>query len=316
MKKVYIICMAIFFCAAAASADPVEEGLPKTASEPVKNSTRQMLNQNLNPENVIDMTRQMLANNFSQQQVLQAHAILMNAHQQGMQTEPIMNKAHEGMAKHVQAKAVVRAMEQVRSRQAFASKQAKTITNDKAKANQMAAILAASMAAGMTHEDAALIMQALHDRSRSMTRAHTEELALQTFMTTRAMSRLEIQSKSVRNHVCQALQQGYNSQEMKNMRHTMMTQASQRASMGMTRGMSSNFGQHGQQSAMGAPAGGGHSGGPSGGDGHGSGPGGGSGGSGGPGGGSGGSGGPGGGSGGGGGPGGGGGGGGGVGGGK
>ena len=84
MKKVYLICMAIFLCAAVASADPVEEGLPKTATQQVKNSTRQMLNQNLNHENVIDMTRQMLAKKFSQQQVLQAHAILMNAHQQGL----------------------------------------------------------------------------------------------------------------------------------------------------------------------------------------------------------------------------------------
>ncbi len=62
--------------------------------------------------------------------------------------EPIMNKAHEGLAEQVQAKAVVQAMEQVRSRHAFASKQAKTITNDKAKINQMATILAGSMAAG------------------------------------------------------------------------------------------------------------------------------------------------------------------------
>ena len=267
MKRIYIICMAIFFCAAVASADPVEEGLPKTASEQVKNSTRQMLNQNINPENVIDMTRQMLANKFSQQQILQAHAILMNAHQQGLQTEPIMNKAQEGLAKNVQAEAVVRAMEQVRSRQAFALKQAKTITNNKAKANQMAAILAGSMAAGMTHEDAASIMQALHDRSRNMSQTHAEELALQTFMTTRTMSRLEMQSKSVRSHICQALQQGYNAQEMKNMRHTMMTHASQTTSRGMTRGMSSNSGQHGQQSAMGGHAGGGHSSGPGGGSG-------------------------------------------------
>jgi hypothetical protein len=267
MKKVYIICMAIFFCAAAASADSVEEGLPKTATQQVKNSTRQMLNQNLSPENVIGMTRQMIANNFSQQQILQAHAILMNAHQHGLQTEPIMNKAHEGMAKHVQAKAVVRAMEQVRSRQAFASKQAKTITNDRAKANQMAAILTASIAAGMTHEDAARIMQVLQQRTRNMTRAHAEELALQTFMTTRTMSRLGMQSQSVGNHVCQALQQGYTAQEMNNMRNTMMSNASQASSLGMNRGMSSNVGQRGGQSAMGGPGGGGHGGGPGGGGG-------------------------------------------------
>jgi uncharacterized membrane protein YgcG len=215
-----------------------------------------MLNQNLNPQHVIEMTRQMLANNFSQQQVMQAHAIIMNAHQQGLQTEPIMNKAQEGLAKHVQAEAVVRAMERVRSRYAFASKQVKTITNDKAKANQMAAILAASMAAGMTHKDTARIMQALQQRTRNMTQTYAEELALQTCMTTRTMSRLGMKSNSVGNHVCQALQQGYNAQEMVNMRNTMMTNARQASSLGMTRSMHTNSDQHGGQSGMGSSGGG------------------------------------------------------------
>jgi len=242
MKKIFIICMAIFFCAGVASADPVEQGLPETADEKVINSTRQMVNQGFNTENVIDMTRQMLANNFKQQQILQAHAILMNARQQGLQTESIMNKAQEGLAKQVQARAVVHAMEQVRSRQAFASKQAKAITNDKAKINQMATILAGSMAAGMNHEDAERIMQALHERTRNMTRAHAEDLAMQTLMTTRMIARLGIQSQSVGDSVCRALQQGYSVQEMNRMRNTIMANA---------RGQNSDFGQHGGQSAMG-----------------------------------------------------------------
>jgi uncharacterized membrane protein YgcG len=120
---------AIFFCAAVASADPVEQGLPETAGEQVKNSTNQMLNQGFNTENVIDMTR-----------------------------------------------------------------------------------------------------------------AHTEDLAMQTFMTTQMMTRLGMQSKSVGDSVCQALQQGYSAQEMNRMRNTIMANA---------RGQNSDFGQHGGQSAMG-----------------------------------------------------------------
>jgi hypothetical protein len=268
MKKVYIICMAILFCAAAASADPVEEGLPKTATPQIKNSTRQMVNQNVNPENVIDMTRQMLANNFSQQQVLQAHAILMNAHQQGLHTEPIMSKAQEGMAKHIQAKAVIRAMEQVQSRQAFALKQAKSITKDKAKANHMAAILASSMAAGMNHEDTGRIMQALQGRIQNMTRTRAENLALQTFMTTRTMSRLGMQSKSVGNSICQALQQGFSAQEMHNMQNTIMEKSTHSFSKIFSKSHSSNAGQHDDQEGMrghGGDSGGGMGGSPGGG---------------------------------------------------
>ena len=268
MKKVFIICMAIFFCAAVASADPVEEGLPKTASPQVKNSTRQMLNQGFNTENMMEMTRQMLANNFSQQHVLEAHAILMNARKQGLQTEPIMNKAHEGLAKQVQAKAVIQAMEQVRSRHAFASKQARAFTNDKAKINQMATVLAGGMAAGMNHEDADRIMQALQERTRNMTRVHAEDLAMQTFMTTRTMARLGTHSQAVGDSVCQALEQGHNAQEMHNMQNTMMVNS---------RDHGFNAGQHGGGGHDGGSGGGmgGHDGGGGGGMGGGSGDGGG-----------------------------------------
>ena len=274
MKKVFIICMAIFFCAAIASADPVEEGLPETATEQVKNSTRQMLNQGFNAENVIDMTRQMLANNFREQHVLQAHAILMNARKQGLQTEPIMNKAHEGLAKQVQAKAVVQAMEQVRSRHAFASKRAKAITNDKSKINQMATILAGSMAAGMNHEDADRIMQVLQERTRNMTRAHAEDLAMQTVMTTRMMARLGMHSQAVGDSVCQALQQGYSAQEMHRMRNTMMANAGHSFSENFSKGHSRDAGQRGGQDGMGGhdgDSGGGHGGGSGGGSGGGTG---------------------------------------------
>ena len=255
MKKVYIICMAILFCAAVASADPVDEGLPKTATQQVKNSTRQMLNQGFNTENVIDITRQMLTNNFSQQQVLQAQAILMNARQQGLQTEPIMDKAQEGLAKHAQAKAVVRAMEQVRSRHEFASKQARAITNNRARVNQMATILAGSMAAGMTPDDANRIVQTLQVRIQNMNKTHAEDLALQTFMTTRTMARLGMQSKSVGDSVCQALQQGYSAQEMHSMQNTIMEKSRYSSSNSFSRGDSANAGQHGGQEGMGGHGG-------------------------------------------------------------
>jgi hypothetical protein len=269
MKKVFIICMAIFFCSAVASADPVDEGLPKTATQQVKNSTRQMIKQSFNSENVIAMTRQMLANNFSQQQVLQAHAILMNAQKQGLQTEPIMNKAQEGMAKQVQAESVVQAMEQVRARYAFASKQAKAITNDSTKANQMAAILAGSMAAGMTHQDAGRIMQALQVRTQNMTRTQAEDLALQTFMTTRTMSRLGMQSNAVGDTICQALQQGHNAQQMHNMRNSIMANSRHSISESHSWGQGFNRGQHGGSSGggMGGSSGGGGPGGGGGGGG-------------------------------------------------
>jgi hypothetical protein len=97
----------------------------------------------------------------------------------------MMRKAYEGLAKKVQAEAVVKAMEQVGSRYEFATKQASAVTSEKAKINQMAAILAGSMAGGMNDGDVQRIMQVLRERTRNMAQAHSEELAMQTFMTTR-----------------------------------------------------------------------------------------------------------------------------------
>ena len=255
MKKVFMVIMTIFFCTAVAWADTVDRELPETTPVQIKNSARQMVDQGLNPEEVVKMTRQMLANNFREQQVLQAHAILMNARRQGLPTEPIMNKAYEGLAKQVQGEAVVKAMEQVRTRYEFASKQASAISNNKARINQMTSALAESMAAGMNDEDAQRIMQVLRERTRNMAQAHSEELAMQTLMTTRTMARLGMQSRSVGDSVCQALQQGYSAEQMHNMRNTIMANSRHSYSESFSEDHGSNAGQHGGQDGMGGHGG-------------------------------------------------------------
>ena len=78
-----------------------------------------------------------------------------------------------------------------------------------------------------------------------MDQTHSEELAMQTFMTTQTMARLGMQSKSVGDSVCQALQQGYSAQEMHNMRNTVM------ANWRRSEGHSFNEGQYGGQGGMG-----------------------------------------------------------------
>ena len=251
MKKIFLIMMAVSFCAAVALADPVDRELPATTPAQIKNNAREMIDQGFDPQAVINMTQQMLANNFGEQQVLQAQVMLMDARRQGLPTEPLMNKAYEGLAKQVQDKAVVKAMERVRSRYEYATKQAGTITNDKAKANRMAGVLAESMSAGMHEQDAERIMQALRERTRNMAQVHSEELALQTLMTTRAMVRLRMQSKSVGDSVCQALQQGCSAQEMHQMRNTVMANARHSGSESFSKGPGSNSGQQGGQPGMG-----------------------------------------------------------------
>jgi len=236
MKKIFMMVTAISFCAAVALADTVDRELPGTTPAQIKNNVRQMVDQGFSPQAVIDITQKMLANKFREQQIVQAQVVLMDARRKGLPTEPIMNKAYEGLAKQVQDQAVVRAMEQVRSRYEFATKQAGAFTKDRAKISRMADILAGGMAAGMNHEDAARIMQTLRERTRNMDQANAEELAVQTLLTTQTMARLRIQSKSVGDSVCQALQQGYNAQEMHNMRNNVMANSRHSYSEGFSEG--------------------------------------------------------------------------------
>jgi hypothetical protein len=163
MKKIFLIMMAVSLCGTVALADAVDRELPETTPAQIKNNARQMIDQGFDPQAVITMTQQMLANNFGEQQVLQAQVMLMDARRQGLPTEPMMNKAYEGLAKQVLDKAVVIAMERVRSRYEFATIEAQTITNDKAKMSRMADILAEGMAAGMHEQDAERIMLALRE---------------------------------------------------------------------------------------------------------------------------------------------------------
>jgi hypothetical protein len=108
-------------------------------------------------------------------------------------------------------------------------------------------------------------MLTLQVRTRDMTRTHAEELALQTFMTTRTMARLWMQSTSVGDSICQALLQGYNAQEMHTMRNTVMANSRHSISESHSKGHNFNTGLPGGQggsmgdsSGSGGGKGGGH----------------------------------------------------------
>lgn len=246
MKRIFIVFVCIFLGASVALGDMVDDRLPKMATEPIKISTRQMIKLGLNSEDVIEMTRRMIENNFRHEQVMKAHSVLMNAHKQDLPIEPMMNKAHEGMAKQVQDSAVVEAMAQVQSRYAFSSMLAKAITKDKARMTQFGKIIVDSLSAGMHSEDAERIMQALHERARHMNQIHMEELATQTFMTARMMARLGHSSMSIADSLCQGLQDGYGAKEMHDMRNSTMTNSIHSSSKGPSFGM----GQQGGHSGM------------------------------------------------------------------
>jgi hypothetical protein len=149
----------------------------------------------------------------------------MNAQREGLPVGPIMNKAHEGMAKRVQDRNIVQAMESVRSRYAFAHQQANLITQNRAQMHLIGNTIVQGLAAGMNHEDVGRIMQSFQNRAQELSGADAEELARETFTAARTMARLGVSSELATDLVCQALQHRYSARQMKTMRNSFMTRA-------------------------------------------------------------------------------------------
>ena len=99
MKKLILIILAGFLYTGIALADNVDDGLPAGTGNAVKASTRAMIKAGVEAEQGMEMTRTMLKNQYQEQQIVKAQECIMEAARQGIPTEPLMNKAHEGMAK-------------------------------------------------------------------------------------------------------------------------------------------------------------------------------------------------------------------------
>ena len=92
MKKNWIITFFIFFSASIAAADEIEQAFSGSAPQEVVESTRQLIQSDINRTRAIDVTRAMLQNRFNTQQILKAHKVMRNAYQQGVPLEPIISR--------------------------------------------------------------------------------------------------------------------------------------------------------------------------------------------------------------------------------
>lgn len=225
MKRICIVAFVFLFGAGVAFADEVDEELSNQVTDQLRVSTRQMIRAGIESDDAIKMTRLMLNHHFREEHALRAHAIIMSAQEQGLPVAPIMNKAYEGMSKQVQDRNIVQAMENVRSRYAFAYEQARELTEEKAQMRSLGNTIAKGLAAGVNDNDVGEIMERLQQRTQQMRRAQTIELATETFRTARDMARLGASSKDAADVVCQALKHRYSTKEMKAMRTSFMTRS-------------------------------------------------------------------------------------------
>ncbi|PQP34671.1 hypothetical protein C6A37_06570, partial [Desulfobacteraceae bacterium SEEP-SAG9] len=222
MKKILPIILCFFLYTPLAMGDEVDNGLPDTATEQIRIHTRAMINAGIPGDEAIKMTRMMIKNRFQQQNILQAQQALMNAAKEGLPKEPVMNKAYEGMAKNVPEDSVVQAMEKVRNRYSYAYRKAIQLTKDQGRMQNIGNTIAEGLTAGMTETDIERTIEKLEQRTRQMTQTRTEAFTEESFLSLRTMARRGVSSQDSADVVCQALQQKYSIQEMKQVRHSFM----------------------------------------------------------------------------------------------
>jgi len=251
--------------AAAAQGDEIEDSLPPDTPQAVKASARQAIQNSLPPKDVVKLTRAMLQNKFDEQQVQLVHTLMIKAQNSSMPVQPLMNKAFEGMAKNVPPPLIVSAMERVQSRNEFAFQRATQLTDQKSRTENLGRTLAAALAAGFSKEDADRITKIVQQRARSMNSDQVYSLSLACFETVRDVSRLGVSSQNVTDMVSNALNNGFNHQDMRVMRNTFMTEARQSRPQELARSYSAAIqqskGLRGGQGARGGAGGGGGSGG-------------------------------------------------------
>jgi len=222
MKKIIIAIFFVLLFAGPAFGDEVDEGLSNMATMEIKTRTRSMIRTGIHSGDAIGMTRAMMENRFRQEHIIRAQEIVMHAHKEGLPEKPIMNKAYEGMAKRVQHENIIRAMEQVMARYAFAYQKACELTQAEAQRQRIMNQIAECVAAGITDHDVGRLMYELKYRIQERPKEEADGLVIETFGTVKDIARQRVSSMVATDLAIDALKHQYNLQKMQRMRQSFM----------------------------------------------------------------------------------------------
>lgn len=175
------------------------------------------------------MISMMQQHKYKTQTMAQARNMVMEAKKKGLPVDPIVNKAFEGMAKGVPEDAIIRAMNKMKSRYAYAYKVAGQFQYNKKQKQEIGDTIADCMTAGMTEKDMEKIMAQLRLRVRDRQSDEDRELVEESVHTARTMSRMGVPSDLSGEIVSSALENQFSAQDMKKMQIRFREQARVRA---------------------------------------------------------------------------------------
>jgi hypothetical protein len=249
--------------------DEVDERLPETTPPSVKDGVRAMHRQGLNLDNAISLTDAMVNHRFQKAQILEAQRILVDAHQNGLPTDPLNNKAFEGISKQIAPAQILNAMSNVHKRYAFAHESVVDITPKGEVRQRLANTLAEGLTAGLEPTDASGVIDTLSTRTPAATSGELTSLAEAALNLMRDLARLGVTSSLTTSLVDNALRQGYTVVEMRQMHRSFVAQAQRGAAQSLAQSYSQSIQRGEKPDGAGGPSDGGSSspGGPGGGPG-------------------------------------------------
>ena len=155
MKKIYVLANCILLAAFHAYA----------ADQPYNTSTQLLQSQEqivqVDSDGTPALLQAMQQYRFQYENQVRIQNMIQEAIQQGLPTEPLMNKVHEGIAKKVPEEKIVQAVKRVQNRYENAYHQASTLTRDKQQAHQLGQVIAEANTAGLMEQDCTPLMTQL-----------------------------------------------------------------------------------------------------------------------------------------------------------
>jgi len=246
LTTIVLLAAGIFLLSSTVFADAVEQGISQIPAT-IKDRAREMINKGVPGEDAIQLIQAMKTNRFHEEQIIKAQNIVLEAQSRGLPAKPVINKALEGMAKHVDPERILQAMETVKTRYAFAFDHVRSIAKNTEQTGRLGNMLAESLAAGLKEYDASQIITRLREQSTKNNLDQMNELAAVCLAMARDMSRLGVSSSLSSQVISGALSKGLNAANIANMHQTLIAKSQTNSAQVVSQGLMHDM-QYGQSS--------------------------------------------------------------------
>jgi hypothetical protein len=216
MKKIILSAILLFFVGCPAY------GQDEIISDPIWPGAEQA---GLSRTDAAQLLRTMTEAGFTERQIQQIQDHLQKAYGQGLPVDPLSNKIYEGVAKNVPPDRIGLALGRVAGRYATGKTLAGQIGLNTQQTNNLSTQLASCLAAGLTPEDAQQIISQLQERSQERLQSPFFDLAQESLLTARNLTRMGVSSTTTASMVGQAIARGYSTDDIRTMRQSFSRQA-------------------------------------------------------------------------------------------